>query len=84
MLHRTTHPTTLSLLMNAGIIASVTTAVILTKDLTALIGLAFIRDLPYVPEELNVRVAEIQGMQKDEEDDEQLYKQNKVGFVPSD
>ena len=84
MLHRTTHPTPLTLISNVAVVAVVGLALYLTHELTALLGLLLVRELPFAPEELNVKIAEIQERVGAGDEDEELYGGGKMGFAPRD
>jgi len=85
MLHRSTHPTPLTLLSNLGVIALIGFALYVTSNPLVLLALMVLPALPYVPDELNVRVAEIQANAISALDDEESdYKESRIGFVPKD
>lgn len=85
MLHRSTHPTPLTLLSNVAIVAVVCFALFLTREPLVLFALFAIRDLPFMPGEVNVKLAELDALNNpDGPDDSEPYQGTSIGFGPKE
>lgn len=83
MLHRSTHPTPLSLILNLASIGAICFALYLTREPLVLLALALISPLPFVPDELQIKMAQILH-EEDDEESAGAYQRTRVGFTPNE